>query len=884
MSNIEVLERNLAALFARAYVPVRARESFRSELERDFLARAARFAGRPALAEQAGTPEPSRIAEPRKRNAPLATPQWRAVLAAAAVLLACVAVGVWYGRGHPGRSTLEEILARGEVAVRFEREGAWSARAAGLRAAPIEFAGDFVELHTPRELAASIAMNAPAESPTWTALEDSRVSLARGRDPSGAQLRVVELARGGLIASGGLTDSVPSTVRARAGELRFVHGEIRIVYEAPEDPSAWEAPPRADCEWLGVRVTSGEALVQRAGAAYTLAAGDEAFLSCGEVLLRLPASPEDARDEHAGDERGGSEPPQANEPAQPAEPPVLTGTVTRASDGVPLDEFRVVLLPLVQLPQYAEPQVHEFHAANGQFELFPAALVKAPVTSDVYRVEVQSAGLASYRLERFVVGASQPVVITAALELGATVRGIVVDDVTGLPIADAWVVAEHDTPAAGLAIDPDENETPSLIVATRTRTDGGFELAHLRPGAQILRATAGGYGPNWSGVFELPREGAHDGVEIRLSAAAKIVGSVREASGAGVPNVVLIASTSDFTRTTLSFDFALSDASGEFELRDLGAGRWTVLSFGPAEQMRTSLAPEIQFAMLRPGETARVDFHAKAPRQVLRGTVRDVEGRPIGGRNVMVAIAGKDGPPPEGAWVTATTAADGTYELPDVEPGSYSMCLTGRTPVEIVHVDGFEVVAGQTAVHDVVLHLGSITGTVRNATTGEPIEFVAVIVLRGAGSDEKFVANVQTDAHGFYEIPFLPPGLYSVAVHPSKDGLAQGTLEGIALGQGEQAERLDFELLPGASLELVVTDDGGAPVERAQVEFVDQRGRRVQFSESPLTDPRGHYRAIGMQPGHWRVSVRKEGFEKAEIEVDLQAGEHPQQTLVLRKR
>jgi protocatechuate 3,4-dioxygenase beta subunit len=809
------------------------------------------------------------------------------IAVAAAVLLAAFAGGLWYARRGERALTLDEILARGDVAVRGVPSGTWSAREPG--AAPIELASasEFLEVRTPSSAAAQIdvAASADADAPhaIWSLSPSSALAFAPATAEHADRL-AASLGAGSVVArrapSGGGEFTVIAT---REGAVHLVRGEVRIAGEAPEHPETWEPRPNADTGWVHVAVTEGQSLVPRRGGWLALADGaegrGEAFLSAGEALVPLePGASE-------GGERTSVDDTQAHpsEPPVPAEAPVLDGKVVRESDGAPLDEFRVVLLPIVSLPQVGSPIVQEFRGAHGHFTIDGETLARARVRSELYRVEIQSPGLAAFRLERFLPSPGTMQTIEARLDVGGSVRGIVLDDVTGRPIPGAWVVSESDTPVQVLGIDFNENEQPSVIVGTFTRSDGGFELEHLRTGTQLVRASAPGYGPAWSEAIDVARASASNPVELRLRAAARIEGSILDANGAPMVNVFVLAAATDFTRPCLTFDFALSDASGEFDLHDLSAGYWAVLKFGPPTRAQAMLTPEMKFATLTVGSTARVDFHALQALQVLRGTVRDASGRPIAGRTLTVAPIALAAPPPEGKWNTATTDENGRFELQDLEPGPYAACITCRTPAEVVCVGQFEVTAGSAVEHDFVLSLGGIRGTVKNGTTHEPMEYAVVVLMRRTAAGDEFCGKVLTDAHGNYELPFLAAGDYTLTTASLRGDLAQELFEPLTLSEGQRVEALDFELQPGAWLTVVVTDGAGAPIANAQVAFTDSRGRKAQFSERPLTDVDGLYPASGVPAGHWKVAATAAGYEGVEREIDLAVGMRGKLALTLRQ-
>ena len=66
-------------------------------------------------------------------------------------------------------------------------------------------------------------------------------------------------------------------------------------------------------------------------------------------------------------------------------------------------------------------------------------------------------------------------------------------------------------------------------------------------------------------------------------------------------------------------------------------------------------------------------------------------------------------------------------------------------------------------------------------------------------------------------------------------------------------------------LEGVVTDGDGNPIEKVKVTIVSQRTSSVHFEI--LTDKQGRFRQVGLHPGYYQVSFKKDGFQPASSEI-----------------
>ncbi|BDG05077.1 carboxypeptidase-like regulatory domain-containing protein [Anaeromyxobacter oryzae] len=151
----------------------------------------------------------------------------------------------------------------------------------------------------------------------------------------------------------------------------------------------------------------------------------------------------------------------------------------------------------------------------------------------------------------------------------------------------------------------------------------------------------------------------------------------------------------------------------------------------------------------------------------LAGRVKDAGGAPLAGATVQTD-------PPT---TTATTAADGTFTIPDVAIGAYAVTATkdGFAPFTLASVG---VVANGTANVNLVLQLpatapGSIAGKVTDATSAAS-PLAGVLVTAGSGQ------SATTGADGAFTLAGVPPGpVFLSAKAPSAsylDGETRGAV------------------------------------------------------------------------------------------------------------
>jgi hypothetical protein len=154
-----------------------------------------------------------------------------------------------------------------------------------------------------------------------------------------------------------------------------------------------------------------------------------------------------------------------------------------------------------------------------------------------------------------------------------------------------------------------------------------------------------------------------------------------------------------------------------------------------------------------------------------------------------------------------------------------------------------------------------ITGTVVNATTGEPVSRATVAALSVSGHHA--VASVESGNDGQFALEGLAAAKYDlVAV---RRGFLLSSYDqhelfstAIVTGDGQHTEGLIFRMTPVASLHGVVTADSGDPVENAKVLLFlkpHNSGAKITQKAEILTDDTGAYDFGDLTPGEYYLAV-----------------------------
>lgn len=172
---------------------------------------------------------------------------------------------------------------------------------------------------------------------------------------------------------------------------------------------------------------------------------------------------------------------------------------------------------------------------------------------------------------------------------------------------------------------------------------------------------------------------------------------------------------------------------------------------------------------------------------------------------------------------------------------------------------------------------GTISGTLVDSVTGQPIEKAAV-TLTGVPARDHLTAFT-TGSDGHFEFSGVAAGKYSLQAR-AHGYLSQafnqheGYSSAIAAGPGLDSENLTFRLPPECVITGAVSDEAGEPVRGAELSLyrdgIAAGAREVRPAQHAITDDQGGYHFGHLEAGQYYVvvSARVWYAQRPQLEID----------------
>jgi len=282
---------------------------------------------------------------------------------------------------------------------------------------------------------------------------------------------------------------------------------------------------------------------------------------------------------------------------------------------------------------------------------------------------------------------------------------------------------------------------------------------------------------------------------------------------------------------------ATSNYDGEFEISLSKDGR-LVLEATHAEYSR------VELKRLRVPDSP-IDVVMRPGGSLSGRVIDDWTGEPLVKAAVRVGNGTGEGPNRRKIDRGVRTDKEGNWTLEGIPPGRYSVAASALG-FAVGVADIVDVAEGQT-VDDIIIRLqreGTVTGTVLNDTTGEPISGAMVSFQPAYPAGPR---RARSDSGGRFTLKGVTPG--RVTIQASARGYITRWISGLDIAPGETLHHIEIRLQqPGSS----IGPEAPSHWRRARIQYAGIGARLKQGIDGPIitnTFDNGPASSIGLLPG-----------------------------------
>jgi hypothetical protein len=457
----------------------------------------------------------------------------------------------------------------------------------------------------------------------------------------------------------------------------------------------------------------------------------------------------------------------------------IQGTVTDASTTAPLEGVEVHIYDSTEPDTYVAPVLTEASGLYTATGLPPGNYIVEFVPAGSYSVQYyEDKSIRSEATEVEVVAGEVEREKNAALTAGGRISGTVTSAATSAALEEVEVSVF--------------NSSGEVVGSAQTGAEGKYTVMGLETGNYAVEfvASSGSYGPQFyedkSTLIEAKKVAvtAPDTtteINAALAAEGSIEGTVKAASnsaGLGGIEVLVYDSAEELITSTET------EPNGTYKVPGLAGANYVVEFASPSgEYVSQYYNGKAKFS-----EATKVLVSAGAPHQAVNASMAAADGSLSGkvtgaaSGNPVANVAVKVYESGAGHVASATSAANGTYTVSGLAPGSYEIEFVPSSAAYLTQYYGgaasleastpVTVTKGATTagINAALKAPGEITGTVTSAATKAALKGVEVEVY---GAHGELVTFADSAENGTYTVADLPTGSYGVEFVPASGYLGQ---------------------------------------------------------------------------------------------------------------
>ena len=472
----------------------------------------------------------------------------------------------------------------------------------------------------------------------------------------------------------------------------------------------------------------------------------------------------------------------------------------------------------------------------------------------------------------------------------ATITGVAHRTTAPVFVGDkpnAWisgtVTNENGDPIADVRLEATKLTPPLFSKQTRTDSEGIYTLGRLLPGQYVVKAFSKEYVPEFyqnaysndeATIITITKDDSLTGFDFELETGARITGSVKEDSGQPLENALITFYSPLAPRYRAH---AISDENGNYSLNGLRPGDYVAFANkqGFLRQYfdQQSTAENAQLIEVTLDQDLQgIDFNLSVTHALTGTIVSSTDDTPVRGAIIMVAKeANAPLPGKRDKWLRKTRSGkDGKFAM-QLSPGRYWVMAAADSfqaelydnALSIDEATLVEITEDQhTEIHMILDPLGSLTGTIIDSESGEPIEGAIIrIFSENRKSAHKPVYHGNSDDQGNYTLSAIQSGSYKMVVqaagyikeyYDNARFIHDATLIEITAAQ---TKTIDIDLSKGSSLAGGIKDnETEMPLAGATVTLISTSDRRIQHKTKSNKD--GEYTLDGITAGNYLLKVR----------------------------